>query len=338
MQEIGAGDADIGGEEFLAQDRRAPRRPASRGSLEARASDRDAVCVARKLSATCSFTRWIAGAMMWLGGSWRSWMMYSPRSVSTGVMPFASRIIVERDLLGDHRLALGHGLGARRGGRSPSTVSRASCGVRHQCTWPPRADDLALERLEIEIEMLQHVVLDRRLPCSRSASNSGSRRSPGAALRGKPARIRPSAFCRLASAERVVRVLLEGVAGGLHQRGSLRSGAPIGGVSSVMPASTSATWRTRDRLAAARQLAGHVEQAAEIAGEQRVGAGARRCRPPCRATMRVGDLRIFDAEGAAEAAADFGARQLAERQPATPASSLRGCCLTPSSRRPEQES
>ena len=25
--------------------------------------------------------------MMWLGSSWRSWMMYSPRSVSTGMMP-----------------------------------------------------------------------------------------------------------------------------------------------------------------------------------------------------------------------------------------------------------
>ena len=33
----------------------------------------------------------LVGAMMWLGGSWRSWMMYSPRSVSTGVMPFSSR-------------------------------------------------------------------------------------------------------------------------------------------------------------------------------------------------------------------------------------------------------
>ena len=45
----------------------------------------------RNVSATWSFVRWTAGAMMWLGGSWRSWMMYSPRSVSTGVTPIFSR-------------------------------------------------------------------------------------------------------------------------------------------------------------------------------------------------------------------------------------------------------
>jgi hypothetical protein len=43
------------------------------------------------------------------GGSPRSWMMYSPRSVSTGSMPFGLERVVERDLLGDHRLALGDG-------------------------------------------------------------------------------------------------------------------------------------------------------------------------------------------------------------------------------------
>ena len=37
--------------------------------------------------------------MMWLGGSWRIWMMYSPRSVSTGVMPFGFEMLVDGDLL-----------------------------------------------------------------------------------------------------------------------------------------------------------------------------------------------------------------------------------------------
>ena len=41
-------------------------------------------------SATCPFVLWIAGAMMCEGRSWASWMMYSPRSVSTGVIPSRS--------------------------------------------------------------------------------------------------------------------------------------------------------------------------------------------------------------------------------------------------------
>ena len=42
-------------------------------------------------SATCPLVLWIAGAMMWDGFSWASWMMYSPRSVSTGITPACSR-------------------------------------------------------------------------------------------------------------------------------------------------------------------------------------------------------------------------------------------------------
>ena len=42
-------------------------------------------------SATWPFVLWMAGAMMCEGRSWASWMMYSPRSVSIGVTPAASR-------------------------------------------------------------------------------------------------------------------------------------------------------------------------------------------------------------------------------------------------------
>jgi uncharacterized membrane protein len=45
----------------------------------------------RKLAAICLVVTWIAGAMRWLGGSSRSWMMYSPKSVSTGSMPWRAR-------------------------------------------------------------------------------------------------------------------------------------------------------------------------------------------------------------------------------------------------------
>ena len=81
-QEVGAGDADIGGEEFLAQDLRAPRRPAASARPAARSAGR-CVCRRRKSASTWSWVRWMAGAMMWLGVSPRIWMRYSPRSVST---------------------------------------------------------------------------------------------------------------------------------------------------------------------------------------------------------------------------------------------------------------
>src|SRR5579885_3190237 len=66
--------------------------------------------------------------------------------------------------------------------------------------------------------------------------------------------------------------------------------------------------------ALALQLAGHVEEAAEIAGEERVGAGGGDIGGLLRQHL-VGNLRILDADGAAEAAADLGARQLREPEP-----------------------
>ena len=55
------------------------------------------------------------------------------------------------------------------------------------------------------------------------------------------------------------------------------------------------------------ELAGHVEQAAEIAGEHGAGAGGGDVRRLL-AGHAVGELGILDAEGAAEAAAQLGAR------------------------------
>src|ERR1051325_5749474 len=71
----------------------------------------------------------------------------------------------------------------------------------------------------------------------------------------------------------------------------------------------------RDRLAVALQLARHVHQTAEIPGEQHGGAGRRGVR---RLLLddRVGDVRILDAEGAAEPAADVGIAHLRERESA----------------------
>ena len=98
--------------------------------------------------------------MMWLGGSSRSWMMYSPRSVSIGLTPVLFEELVDADFLADHRLALGdraraglpadrqHGLSRRFGIGAPVHLAAGF-------------DDLGFEALEVEIEMFEGVVLDR---------------------------------------------------------------------------------------------------------------------------------------------------------------------------------
>ena len=87
-QEIGAGDADIGLEELLAQH---PARLVDElaGSVEV-AVGRQMRVRRAEIGLDLSWLRCTAGAMMWLGCSPRSWMMYSPRSVSTGLMPASS--------------------------------------------------------------------------------------------------------------------------------------------------------------------------------------------------------------------------------------------------------
>ncbi len=76
--------------------------------------------------------------MMWLGTSPRSWMMYSPRSVSTAVMPFSpsqsliphSSEIIVLPLLTVLAPAFR---------QMSSTIARASSAVSAQCTTPPLA-------------------------------------------------------------------------------------------------------------------------------------------------------------------------------------------------------
>ena len=136
-QEVGAGDADIGGQELLAQ--HLARLVDQGARLLQRPVRSSVVWTFMKLSATSSLLRWTAGAMMWLGASLRSWMIYSPRSVSTGFQAVLFQVIVKLDLLGDHRLALGHDLridraadfhnGFARFARGAAPVDLAAIGV-----------------------------------------------------------------------------------------------------------------------------------------------------------------------------------------------------------------
>jgi hypothetical protein len=145
---------------------------------------------------------------------------------------------------------------------------------------------------------------------SRSASNSGSRLGRLPLALGEAGSAWP-AILQVGVGQRVLDARLEGRGRSIA---SARSGSPIGG-QPPMPASTSATWRKARRYEPSRlQLARHVHQAAEIASEQRVGAGGGDI-ASILADHRVRDRRILHAEGAAEAAADFPRLHFAEGEP-----------------------
>ena len=179
-QEVGAGDADVGGEEFRAQD-------AARFRDERRWARRIAVGRQRDVAARKSLGdvgRASGGSparSMWLGVSPRIWMMYSPRSVSTTSSPSASRRAlrpISSEII-DLLLVTTRAPASRQ---MPRTMSQASAAVDAQCTFDARRGGLALELLEVEVEMGERVVLDVAT-ASRSASNSGKRclrpRAPG---------------------------------------------------------------------------------------------------------------------------------------------------------------
>ena len=236
--------------------------------------------------------------------------------------------IVDRDLLADHRLALGDELRVRLAADLQHLRARfvGRHGVMHVAAG---RDAALLELFEIEIEMRERVVLDvaRAVAQRVELGELGDDRAAAVHDAGLDAVQRA---LQLRIGERFPGVLLE------RRRGQMRDAhrSPIAG--SVMPASTSATWRACDRLAEPLQPARHVHQAAEIAREQRAGAG-RRDVLGLLGDDGVGDVGIFDAERAAEAAAHIGVVHLLQRRaPARSASSLRGCALMPSSRRPEQ--
>ena len=80
--------------------------------------------------------------MIWLGVSSRSWMMYSPKSVSTGVIPCCDRcaLIPSSSDIIDLPFVTVRAPAARQ---MASTAARASSAVLHQCTWPPFASTWA---------------------------------------------------------------------------------------------------------------------------------------------------------------------------------------------------
>src|SRR4030067_446964 len=114
----------------------------------------------------------MAGAMMWLGGYCRSWMMYSPRSVSTGSMPCFSRcsLMAISSPIMDLLLVTVRAWAARQmaGTGWGGGVARPQAPVDGAAEFR----DARLEGFQIEVEVGQHVVLDvARLVAERDIKN-----------------------------------------------------------------------------------------------------------------------------------------------------------------------
>ena len=150
-----------------------------------------------------------------------------------------------------------------------------------------------------------------------------------------------SAFCRSGSASAASALSLKSRRGddSHHARPLVRArGSPIGGVP-VMPASTSATWRTCDRrcprAAACRPCSSGSRDRRRAACRRR----SPRCWPAFLPTMAL-EISGYLTQNVPPKPQQTSASGISRERQArrTLASSWRGCALTPSSRRPEQES
>ena len=148
--------------------------------------------------------------------------------------------VVEADLLGDHRLALGDALRAHRLAEVDDDLARF-LGVLRVVDFAAARANLALVGLEIEVEMGERVILDRAGAVAQRLELG----QPGG--RGRPptdeiARERHRAL-QSGVGQRVMRVLFE-LGGGRDPAHRAASGlpSPIAGPS-AMPARISAMWR-----------------------------------------------------------------------------------------------
>src|SRR5688572_28337129 len=273
------------------------------GSLRLRLGSRS-VWTLRKVSSTWSLVTCTDGAMMWLGASPRSWMMYSPRSVSIGSMPLAARWSLMPISSPTMVLPLVTVL-APAPWQMSRMILRASAGVAAQCTWPPYFITLPSNSARYSSSRLSTWFLRSR-PASRSASNSGSAAIACWRLSMNLVRTWPSACCRCASFSARVTLSLKRCAVDsigllpLADRGPVgHAGQHLGDVARL------------DLAAGALQLAGDVEQAPHVRRQHHVGAGRFDVGDLVR-DHAVGDVGELDAERAAEAAARLAVRQLLE--------------------------
>src|SRR5712672_415051 len=335
-QEIRARDADIGGEEFFAQ--HGARFAQQAGGL-------DQIAFRRQMGMDAAeFRLDLLLGEMHRGCDDVGWHLVAElddvfaevgldRDDAVGF-----QVVVEPDLLGDHRLSLGGGAGAERLADAENDLVGIMCrdGVMHV---PAGRRDLFFVGFEIEVEMGQRMVLD-------VARRVAQRVELGQLVRHlAPAgdEVHLDEFERvlqIAIGERRLGVLLEAWRGRDvgHGRGPVarRGGAPIAG-SAVMPASTSATWRTSIALPSRCSLpAMFIRQPRSPA----ISMPA-----PLAATLAAFLATIaFEMSGyltqkvPPKPQHTSGSRISVSVSPRTVPSSRRGWTRTPSSRNPEQES
>ena len=152
--------------------------------------------------------RCTAGPTRWLGGSLRELDDVLAEVGLDGRDAVGLEPGVEADLLGDHALALGHRAGTGRAADVEDDGARLGRVARPVDRAAP-LEDLRLERLQVEVEMGQRVVLDLLAEIAQRA-----RTRAGGGARGRPAcqpvLILPSAVCSCGSSERLRRALAKG--------------------------------------------------------------------------------------------------------------------------------
>ena len=147
--------------------------------------------------------------------------------------------IVEPHLLGDHRLALRDELGARRAANLQHRGARLLGGARPMHL-AAGSLDLAFVQLKVEVEVLESVILDRAAGFAQRLELRqplDSQTTP----QWKPGSRQTQRALQILVSQTSLGCGLKIAAGREHPR---YRGAPMGGTRSVMPASTSATWRT----------------------------------------------------------------------------------------------
>ncbi len=140
---------------------------------------------------TCRRFLWIAGTMMWEGVSPTSWMMYSPRSVSSTSMPAFSRWAL-RWISSETIDLLLTTVFAPRSARIRAMISRAEAASFARCTVAP-----ALVARDANISTYS---CSRSRTCNRSAEALSRSASRSATDAKASARLVPkvSAACRIA--------------------------------------------------------------------------------------------------------------------------------------------
>ena len=153
--------------------------------------------------------------MMWLGTSPRSWMMYSPRSVSIGTMPCSARWSLSPISSEIIDLPLVTVFAPTR--RQMSRISRAGVVRRlGEVDFAALLRHALLVGFEIEVEMIERVVLERaRLLAQRL--EFGKRLGRLRALVDEVVTDVVQRPLKLRIGERVAGVFLEAVGGDLHQ-------------------------------------------------------------------------------------------------------------------------